>query len=74
MTVSEILIGVDGLGVGSGLTLSEIAPAGMITASGLSFLTRISTSITNDYFSKRKKRYTKLGDWIIVTTLLYEKH
>ena len=52
MIVSETLIGVGGLSVGSGLTLSGIAPAEKITASGISFLTSISTSTTIDYLSK----------------------
>ena len=73
MIVSEILIGVGGLSVGSGLTISGIAPAEMITATGISFLTSISTSTTNEYFSKLKIRYAKLRDWINVTTLLYER-
>ena len=73
MILSEILIGVGGLSVSSGLTISGIAPAGMITTSGISFLTSISTLITNEYFPKLKIRYTKLMDWVNVTTLLYEK-
>ena len=35
MIVSEILLGVGGLSVGSGLTISGIAPAGMVTAGGI---------------------------------------
>ena len=73
MIVSEISIGAGGLEVGSGLTISGIAPVGMVTASSISFLSSISTLITNEYFSKLKIRYTKLGGWIIVTTLQYEK-
>ena len=73
MIVSENLIGVSGLTVGSGLTISGIAPIGMVTASSISFLSSISTLITNEYFSKLKIRYTKLRDWINETTLLYEK-
>ena len=72
MIVSEILKGVSGLCVGSGLTISGIAPVGMVTAGSISFLSSISTLITNEYFSKLKIRYTKLRDWINVTTLLYE--
>ena len=72
MIVSEILIGVSGLTVGSGLTISSLAPVG-ITCAGRSFLSIISTLITNEYFSRLKIRYTKLRDWINVTTLLYEK-
>ena len=59
MIVSEILRGVGGLGVGSGLAISGIAPVGMVTASSISFLSSISTIITNEYFSKLKIRYTK---------------
>ena len=73
MIVSEFLIGVGSLCVGSGLTISGIAPVGMITASSISFLSSISTLITNEYFSKLKIRYTKLRDLINVTTLLFEK-
>ena len=56
MIVSRTLIGSGGLGVGSGLTLSGIAPVGMLTASSISFLSSISTLITNEYFSKLKIR------------------
>ena len=73
MIVSEILIGVGGLRVGSGLTISRLAPVGVMTASSISFLSSISTLITNEYFSRLKIRYTKLKDWINFTTLLYEK-
>ena len=72
MIVSEILIGVSWLTVGSGLTISGLARVG-ITCAGVSFLFSISTLITNEYFSRLKIRYTKLSDWIIVTTLPYEK-
>ena len=73
MIVSEILLGFGGLTVGSGLTIFGVAPVGTVTESSISFLSSISTLITNEYFSKLKKRYTKLRDWIKVTTLLYEK-
>ena len=73
MINSEILIGSVGLGVGSGLTVSGLAPLGTTCASSISFLFSISTLITNEYFSKLKPRYTKLRDWIHVITLLYEK-
>ena len=54
--VSEILIGSVGLGVGSGLTVSRLPPVGFICASSISFLSNISTLITNEYFSKSKIR------------------
>ena len=71
--VSEILIGSVGLGVGSGLTISGLAPFGFMCASSFSFLSTISTLITNEQFSRQKIRYTKLRDWINVNTLLYGK-
>ena len=72
MIVSEILIGSVGLGIGSGLTISGLAPIGIICAGSISFLSSISTLIANEYSSKLKIRYTKLRDWINVCTLLYE--
>ena len=43
-------------------------------ASSLYFLSSIATLITNENFAKLKViRYTKLGDWMNVFTLLYEK-
>ena len=68
MIFSEILIGVGGLGVGSGSTVSGLAPVGIMCASSISFLSSISTLITNEYFSKLKILYTKLRDWIHVIT------
>ena len=70
--VSEVLIGSVGL-VGSGFTISGLARVGIMWASSISFLSSISTLITNEFFSKLKIRYTKLRDWINVITLLYEK-
>ena len=54
------------------MTVSGLAPVGIMWASSFSFLSSIGTLITNEYFSKVKLRYTKLGDWIIANTLLYE--
>ena len=58
MIVSEILIGGVGLSVSSGLTISGLAPVGIMCASSISFLSSISTLFTNEYFSKLKIRYT----------------
>ena len=44
-----------------------------IISSSTALLTSIAILITNEYIIKLKIRYTKLGDWINVTTLLYEK-
>ena len=73
MIVSEILIGVGVLSIGSGLTISGIAPVGMVTAGSISFLSSISTLTTNENFSKLEIRYTNLRDRILITTLLSEK-
>ena len=71
--ISEILFGGVGLGLGSGLTKSGLAPVGIMCASSISFLSSISTLFTNEYFSKLKIRFTKLSDWNIFITLLNEK-
>ena len=68
-----MLIGSIGLRVGSGLTISGLAPVGIMCASSMAFLSSISTLITNEYSSKLKIRYSKLRDWVNVITLLYEK-
>ena len=73
MIVSEILIGLVGLGVGSGLTISGLTPVGIMCASSISIFSSISTLNTNECFSKLKIRYTKLGNWINIITFLYEK-
>ena len=71
--VSEILIGSAGLAVSSWLTISGVAPAGITCAGSISFLSKNSTLIANEYFSKLKIKYTKLGDWNNKVILLYEK-
>ena len=50
MIVSETLIGSVGLGVGSGLTISRLAPVGIMCAGSISFLSSISTLITEEPF------------------------
>ena len=47
--------------------------AGIFISSSISLLTSIANIITNEYISNIKIRYIKLGDWINVITLLYEK-
>ena len=46
--------------------------AGTIISSSTALLTSTAILITNEYISKLKTRYTKLGDWINAITLLYE--
>ena len=72
LIVTEILIG-GGSAIGTS-TMGLINPSiGIIASSSTAFLTSIAILITNEYISKLKIRYTKLGDWINVITLLYEK-
>ena len=72
LIITEILIG-GGSAIGSS-TMGFINPSiGIIATSSSAFLTSIAILITNEYISKLKIRYTKIKDWINVTTLLYEK-
>ena len=65
------------MGSGSAITTSELSilnpGAGIVLTSCTALLTSLAILITNEYISKIKIRYTKLRDWIIVITLLYEK-
>ena len=67
------------ISVGSGSaidssTMSLVNPSiGMVLTSSTALLTSLAILITNEYISKLKIRYTKVRDWIIVITLLYEK-
>ena len=55
-------------------TIGPINPSvGIVISSSTALLTSIAILITNEYISKLRIRYTKLGDWINVITLLYEK-
>ena len=72
LIITEILVG-SASTVGSS-TMGLINPgAGVIKSSSTALLTSIAILITNENISKLKIRYTKLRDWIIVITLLYEK-
>ena len=72
LIITEILVGA-GSAVGSS-TMGLINPgAGIIISSSTALLTCIAILITKEYISKLKIRYTKLRDWINVSTLLYEK-
>ena len=72
LIITEILVG-----SGSAITTSTMGlinpSVGIVISSSTALLTSIAILITNDYISKLKIRYTKLGDWIIVITLLYDK-
>ena len=72
LIITEILVGA-GSAVGSS-SMALINPgAGIFNSSSGALLISIAILITNEYVSKLKIRYTKLRDWIIVITLLYEK-
>ena len=72
LIITEILVG-SASAVGSS-TMGLINPgAGIIISSSTALLTSIAILITNEYISKLKIRYIKLGDWINVITLLYEE-
>ena len=69
MIVSDFFTGSLGLGVRAGLIISWFAPIAFVCASSISFLSNISTLITNKYFSKLQRRYIN----IVIITLLYEQ-
>ena len=71
LTITETLIG-GGSAIGSSLMCLINPAAGIVVSSSTTLLTSIAILITNEYISKLKIRYTKLGDWIKVITLLYE--
>ena len=70
--VTEILLGC--ASAIANFTLSIVNPSvGIIISNSTALLTSTAILITNECISKLKMRYTKLGDWINVITLLYEK-
>ena len=72
LIITEILIG--SASTISSSTTGLINPGvGIMISSSTALLTSIAILITNEFISKLKTRYTKLRDWINVTTLLYEK-
>ena len=72
LNFSETLMGSSSTIVSS--TLSILSPSrGFSIVSSSALITSIAILITNDFFSKTKKRCTKLGNWINVLSLLYEK-
>ena len=72
LIITEIVVG-SGSAISTS-TMGLINPSvGIMVTSSTAFLSSIAILITNEYISKLKKRYTKLRDWIIVISLLYEK-
>ena len=71
LIITEILIG-SGSAISTS-TMSLINPSiGNFISSSTALLTSIAILITNEYISKLKIPFTKLRDWNIVITLLYE--
>ena len=72
LIITESLIGGDSTKFKS--TLSKILlSVSTVKSSSAIFLTSVAILILNDYISKSKSRFTKLRDWIIFVTILYEK-
>ena len=70
--ITEFLIG-SGSAIGTS-TMSLINPSiGMVLTSSTALLTSVAILIANEYISKLELRYTKLRDWIIFITILYEE-
>ena len=69
LTITEILVG-SASAVGSSTMGLTNPGAGIIISINTALLTNIAISITNEYISKLKIRYTKLRAWINVITLL----
>ena len=60
--------------MGGTLTATGVgATIGVPIAGFSAFIASIATLITNEYLSKQKARYSKIRDWINMTSLLYEK-
>ena len=72
LIITEILVG-SGSAIGSS-TMSVFNPSvGVVLTSSTALLTSVAILLTNENISKLEIRYTKLRDWINVTTLLYDK-
>ena len=72
LIITEVLIG-SGSAISSSTLGLNNPRAGIIISSSTALITSRAILITNEYISKLKIRYTKLGYWINVITLLYEK-
>ena len=74
LIIREFFIGSSGLTVVTVLSSKDLGSSlGFPSAAAASYIASVAGLITNEYCSKLEMRYTKLRDWIEVTTLLYEK-
>ena len=72
LIITEILVG-SGSAIDTS-TMSLLNPSiGIVLTSSTALFTPLAILITNEYISKLKLRYTKIRDWIIFITILYEK-
>ena len=72
LIITEFLIG-SGSAISTS-TMSSLNPSiSIVLITSTALLTSLAILITNEYISKLKLRYTKLGDWRIFITILYEK-
>ena len=72
LVITEILIG-SASTKNSGTNVKLNPNAGGIISFSTALLTSMAILITNEYISKLKMGYTKLRDWINLSTLLHEK-
>ena len=72
LNITEILFG-SASAVGSSTMGLTKRAAGIIISISTALFTSIAILIANEYISKLKIRYTKLGEWINVLSLPYEK-
>ena len=70
--MSEILAG-SGSAISTSTMSLKNPSLGIVLTSSTALLTSLAISITNEYISKLKLRYTKLREWINFITILYEK-
>ena len=75
ITIFEILTGDSGLVFGNSLSTTRAGARLGVPISGCTlFISSVATLITNEYFSKPKKRYTKQKEWIKTVKILAEKY
>ena len=74
ISVLKILAGASGVVVGSSLTATGVGTqVGAPIAGASSFVISVAVLFTNEFFSKLKSRYQKLGDHIKMIKFLFEK-
>ena len=72
LIITEFLVG-SGSAISTRTMCLNNPSVGIVLTSSTALLTSLEILITNENISKLKLRYTKLRDWIIFITILYEK-